>query len=133
MHFSRFRETFELFYEQAEGEVSLQETSLSMMLNCYQTVSEIFTFEVSKYALEDFFRDFNEFIALYKVSYLRRSIICYNNQDAVLLVRLTFNYSFILMLFDQFEQTDLFLLNYVCSSMAYWKILCFLFDFCSYQ
>ncbi|KAF2356287.1 Formin FH2 domain [Trinorchestia longiramus] len=62
----RFRETFEKFYEQADGEVSLQETSLDMMLKCYKTVSEIFTFEVSKYAIEDFFKDFNEFIALYK-------------------------------------------------------------------
>lgn len=61
----RFRETFEAFYEKADGEVSLQETSLEMMLKCYKTVSDIFTFEVSKYAMEDFFRDFNEFIALY--------------------------------------------------------------------
>ncbi|KAA0187366.1 hypothetical protein HAZT_HAZT005321 [Hyalella azteca] len=65
----RFREKFEEFYEKADGEVSLQETSLEMMLKCYKTVSEIFTFEVSKYALEDFFKDFNEFIALYSVGY----------------------------------------------------------------
>ena len=64
----RFIETFQDFHLNAEKDISLLETSLEMMLQSYKQVSEMFTFEVGKYAQEDFFRDFNQFIMLYKVS-----------------------------------------------------------------
>ena len=68
MFFCRFIECFSDFHRSAETEISLVETSLGIMLEKYKLISEMFTFELEKYSQEDFFRDFNEFIALYRVS-----------------------------------------------------------------
>ncbi|XP_053649393.1 protein diaphanous isoform X1 [Cherax quadricarinatus] len=62
----RFQEKFEEFYRIAEEDIALLETEFEMMQKKYSEVSELFTFEVTKYAQEDFFRDINEFIVLYK-------------------------------------------------------------------
>ncbi|KAK7074929.1 Protein diaphanous 1 [Halocaridina rubra] len=62
----RFKERFEEFHNAAEEDVNILEAEFNIMIDKYAKVSELFTFEVSKYAQEDFFRDINEFIALYK-------------------------------------------------------------------
>ncbi|XP_071516522.1 protein diaphanous isoform X1 [Panulirus ornatus] len=62
----RFQEKFEEFHRAAEEDIALLETECEMMQKKYIEVSELFTFEVNKYAQEDFFRDINEFIILYK-------------------------------------------------------------------
>ncbi|KAG7175749.1 protein diaphanous-like isoform X2 [Homarus americanus] len=62
----RFQERFEEFHRAAEEDLALLETEFEMMQKKYIEVSELFTFEVNKYAQEDFFRDINEFILLYK-------------------------------------------------------------------
>ncbi|XP_064086830.1 protein diaphanous-like isoform X1 [Macrobrachium nipponense] len=62
----RFKEKFEEFHRAAEEDVALLEAEFDIMVQKYTRVSELFTFEVSKYPQEDFFRDINEFIALYK-------------------------------------------------------------------
>ncbi|KAK4291487.1 hypothetical protein Pmani_035685 [Petrolisthes manimaculis] len=62
----RFKEKFEEFHRAAEEDLALLETEFDMMQKKYQVLSELFTFEVNKYAQEDFFRDINEFIMLYK-------------------------------------------------------------------
>lgn len=65
---SRFKEKFDEFHRTAEEDVALLETEFDMMQKRFVQVSDLFTFEVNKYSQEDFFRDINEFIALYKVS-----------------------------------------------------------------
>ncbi|KAK3863143.1 hypothetical protein Pcinc_031042 [Petrolisthes cinctipes] len=62
----RFQEKFEEFHRAAEEDLALLETEFDMMQKKYQVLAELFTFEVNKYAQEDFFRDINEFIMLYK-------------------------------------------------------------------
>ncbi|XP_027213745.2 protein diaphanous isoform X2 [Penaeus vannamei] len=62
----KFKEKFEEFHRTAEEDVSLLETEFDMMQKRFVQVSDLFTFEVNKYSQEDFFRDINEFIALYK-------------------------------------------------------------------
>ncbi|KAB7499101.1 Protein diaphanous-like protein 2 [Armadillidium nasatum] len=62
----QFIEKFTEFQKSAEDEISLLETSLEIMIQRFQQVSELFTFDVQKYSQEEFFRDFNEFIGLWK-------------------------------------------------------------------
>ncbi|RXG68266.1 Protein diaphanous-like protein 3 [Armadillidium vulgare] len=62
----QFIEKFTEFQKAAEDEISLLETSLEIMIQRFQQVSELFTFDLQKYSQEEFFRDFNEFIGLWK-------------------------------------------------------------------
>ncbi|CAL4084771.1 unnamed protein product [Meganyctiphanes norvegica] len=61
-----FKEKFDSFHNESEDEISLLEVELDMMQKSYSNVAELFTFDVNKYSQEDFFRDFNQFISLYK-------------------------------------------------------------------
>ena len=66
--FFSFVEQFESFQKSAEDEISLLQTSMDIMIQRYSQVAELFTFDIAKYSQEEFFRDFNEFISLWKVS-----------------------------------------------------------------
>ena len=65
--FLRFKDTFQEFHAKSRDEISLLETSFSIMLDCYTHVAEMFTFEIAKY-ISIFF--FNIYFYLFQILFL---------------------------------------------------------------